>query len=273
MTTRKPLVIVSGLQQELPAGDNVADSTLAALDQILGYSSVILEVEANSKAARVVYRPFDGANPSEMVYDVGHYSVGFSGSFSATTSWTNNSQVCSMLMAGGIALLRKITFGCCTTAVVGTRVGAGRVDLLEGKPITGLALANLYVNPPIGALQGGSISANYNSLRGNQINPILQIESTGSLTTPNGGVGDTGSYNASKPIASHYFGVKNAVGNDLAPTVIFDAYNNNAPYVMGEFEGAFLGLTYPAAVTSQAVFWSVAMQWDEWTPRLPNTVL
>jgi hypothetical protein len=80
MTARRPLVIVNGLQQELPAGDNITDPVLAAISQIAGLNgTTLLEVEAKYGAARIVLRPNDGGSLIEQAFDVGHYAMGISG--------------------------------------------------------------------------------------------------------------------------------------------------------------------------------------------------
>jgi hypothetical protein len=70
MTARRPLVIVNGLQQELPAGDNITDPVLAAISQIAGLNgTTLLEVEAKYGAARIVLRPNDGGSLIEQAFE------------------------------------------------------------------------------------------------------------------------------------------------------------------------------------------------------------
>jgi hypothetical protein len=253
MATRKPLVIISGQEQELPAGDIISDPVLAALTQIAGLDgTTLLEVEANTKAGRVTLRANEAGSLFEQAYDVGHYCIGFGGSFAFTTTWPAEADMAVIEWFGpGIAVIRKMWISLATTAITGARAGLGHVFLNE--------------------LNANSFQNN-NSLRQRQIAPQIIIGCAGFNIGPASALlGFTGAQSA-KSVADAVFGVKAAIGTDLPPTSLIDTYAGGQPLVLEAAQGLVLQLVYPAAGTSQTVSHTVNMVWDEWYPS-PEVVL
>jgi hypothetical protein len=276
MATRKPLVIISGQEQELPAGDIISDPVLAALTQIAGLDgTTLLEVEANTKAGRVTLRANEAGSLFEQAYDVGHYCIGFGGSFAFTTTWPAEADMAAIEWFGpGIAVIRKLWISLATTAITGARAGLGHVFLNELKPAVGSPGTNQWVTPPLpgGNVLNANSFQNNNSLRQRQIAPQIIIGCAGFNIGPASALlGFTGAQ-STKSVADAMFGVKAAIGTDLPPTSLIDTYMGGQPLVLEAAQGLVLQLVYPAAGTSQTVNYTVNMVWDEWYPS-PEVVL
>jgi hypothetical protein len=278
MTDRRPLVIVNGLQQELPAGDNLSDPVLAALSQISGLSGTLAEVEANTKAGRVTLRYADQGPMSEQSYDVSRHAFGRDSSFSATTTWVASDMFFFAWFGNGIFVLRKLWVTLSTSAVTGTRAGGAQLLFREIKPLLGAPGSNLWCIPPQATI-GNNLNVgtpsvqNFHSLRQRQSPPATIMALPTSNTNPTGSMAWTGSIiNVGNSSNQIQFGVKSQIGIDLPPTMLVDTSAGQAPFIYEPSQGGALTLTYPVAVTSQVVNFTVNAVWDEWVP-VPNVVL
>jgi hypothetical protein len=93
-------------------------------------------------------------------------------------------------------------------------------------------------------------------------------------SSPTGSMNWTGSVvNVNSSNHQFQFGVKSQVGIDLPPTMLVDASAGQSPLIYEPSQGALVGITYPVAVTSQVVNFSVNVVWDEWVPILPSYAL
>jgi hypothetical protein len=269
MTTRKPLVMVNGLQQELPAGDDPSLAFLAALGQILGDTSAnILEIETATKAARVVYQPSAGG-AREVNFDICHYRAGVPVNGNATTAAINGAEMMTMAntQGGAIGILRKVTAGMNTSAVAGARIGLCAIQMFEIFGVYNMSGSTaIYILPPFGGGSDGAIgvTADYCSLNSRQNQPQLRAQrSTGGVGVPSySGIGQGQNFNT-------IFGTaKTAVGANIPPTVLFD-HQVNGPFVMTRGSGFSVTYSSPAAVTSQSINGFVNWSWDEWQIKTP----
>jgi hypothetical protein len=275
MTARRPLVIVNGLQQELPAGDNITDPVLAAISQIAGLNgTTLLEVEAKYGAARIVLRPNDGGSLIEQAFDVGHYAMGIAGSYSATTTFVPSDMLMGAWFGPGYCVIRKIEVMCGTSAVSGTRAGRGNIVLSELKPAVGSPGVNNWATPPNpnGNLVNIATQSNFHSLKTRQLAPEVIMAYPGTNFNPTGSMNWTASINNAVYIGAISFGVKSQVGQDLKPTNLLDLSAGSQPMVLEPSQGFLVNCAYPAAVTSQVVNYAVNIVWDEWYP-MPQVVL
>jgi hypothetical protein len=270
MTTRKPLVIVNGLQQELPAGDDPAlVAFLASLTQVLGDTSAnILEVETATKAARVVFEP-SGSSPREALFDICHYRAGVPVNGNANTAAISACEMISMANAfsnGTIGILRRVTAGMNTSAISGARIGVCAIEMYEIFSVYNMnALASRFVPPGGGGSDGAcTISPNYCSLNSRQSQPQLIVQrGTGGAAVP-----AFSGLNQGFDINLVFGTVKTAVGLNIPPTVLFD-HQINGPFVMPRGSGFSVVYTAPAAVTSQSLNGFVNVAWDEWQLKAP----
>jgi hypothetical protein len=277
MATRKPLVIISGQQQELPAGDFISDPVLEALTQISGFSGTLLEVEANTKAGRVTLRANEAGSLFEQAYDVGHYCMGFGGSFAFTSTWPTEADAASIEWFGpGIAVIRKLWISLATTQLTGARAGAGHAFLNELKSAVGSPGTNTWITPLVsnGNILNANSFQNNNSLRQRQLTPQIILASPGfNIGAAGSALGFVGGAQATnKTVGEAMFGAKSVIGTDLPPTSLIDTYMGGQPLVLEAAQGLVLQLVYPAAVTSQTVNYTVNVIWDEWYPS-PEVVL
>jgi hypothetical protein len=263
MTTRKPLVIVNGLQQELPAGDD------PALVAFLGDTSAnILEVETATKAARVVFEP-SGSSPREALFDICHYRAGVPVNGNANTAAISACEMISMANAfsnGTIGILRRVTAGMNTSAISGARIGVCAIEMYEIFSVYNMnALASRFVPPGGGGSDGAcTISPNYCSLNSRQSQPQLIVQrGTGGAAVP-----AFSGLNQGFDINLVFGTVKTAVGLNIPPTVLFD-HQINGPFVMPRGSGFSVVYTAPAAVTSQSLNGFVNVAWDEWQLKAP----
>jgi hypothetical protein len=265
MTSRRPLVIASGLAQELPAGDNIADPVLAALAQIFGRDgATVMQVEANTKAGRIVFYPADAGAVQEQCFDLSHHSVGWSSNFSATTVFSASDIGFLGWFNPGYSVIRKIWVSVGTSAVSGARgPGLGRAFVREMKPLLSGTGVNNFLVPPIlnnVVLNNNANSiANFSSLRQRQPSPQMAVCSPIPGSTAAGALTTGGTLGAI--LAEVDFGVKSAVGTDLPPTMLHDA-----AIILEPGQGLAITLQMPAAVTSQTVNFAVNVVWDEWYP-------
>jgi hypothetical protein len=165
----------------LPAGDNLSDPTLAAVTQVAGLNgTTLLEVEANTKAGRVTLRSNDGGSLIEQAFDVGHYAMGITGSYSATTTFVPSDMLMGEWFGPGYCVIRKLEVMCGTSAVVGTRAGRGNIVLSELKPAVGSPSTNNWVTPPnpSGNLVNIAVQSNFHSLKTRQLAPEVVMAST-----------------------------------------------------------------------------------------------
>jgi hypothetical protein len=274
MTTRKPLVIVNGLQQELPAGDDpTLVAFLAAITQVLGDTSAnILEVETATKAARVVYQPLGGGNSSlrEALFDVGHYRVGCPVVGNANTAAITSCEMITManpFSAGTIGILRKVTAGMSTFAVAGARLGLCSIQMNEIFAVYNMNSQAFRMIPPGGGGGDGqnTISGDYCSLNSKQSQPQLIVQrNTGGASVPAFSGLQYGVY-----INQLIGPAKSAIGLNIPPTVLFD-HQVNGPFMMARGSGFSVTYTAPAAVTSQSLNGFVNVAWDEWQLKAPG---
>jgi hypothetical protein len=279
MANRKPYVNVAGVDSELPDGDNIADPVLAALSQILGRDgATLLEVEAKYNAARFTLRPADAGPVYEQNYAIGHHAIGASSSFSATTTFVPSDLFFIAWFGTGFLVLRKLWVTLSTSAVVGTRAGQGNIYLRDVKPLLGAPSTNLWCMPPQATI-GNNLNLgtpsvqNFHSLKQRQLPPQCIMALPTGASSPTGSMNWTGSIsNANNSNHQFQFGVKSQVGIDLPPTMLVDASAGQSPLIYEPSQGAVIGISYPVAVTSQVVNFSVNAVWDEWVPILPVTL-
>jgi hypothetical protein len=279
MAARKPIVNVSGTDSELPGGDYLADPVLATLSQIAGLDgTTLLEVEANTKAGRVTLRPTDAGSLGEQAFDVTHHSIGASSNFSATTTFTSSDLLFIGWFITGLMVIRKLWVTISTSALTGARAGNGAIFLRELKPLLGSVSSNLLAIPPQATIGnnlnlGTASVQNFHSLRQRQGAPQCLIGLPTANTAPNGSMNWTGSVVPStQSSAQILFGVKSQIGIDLPPTMLIDVAAGQQPLILESSQGLVLGISYPAAATSQVVNFSVNAVWDEWVP-VPPVVL
>jgi hypothetical protein len=266
MTDRRPIVIVNGLQQELPAGDDVANSVLAAVAQLSGYTPAnIAEVEAGTKAMRVTFRENDA--PGSLVnraFTVSHHAIGMTLPVNATTGAIAASPILTAgLIHPCVAILRKMTFGCVTTALTGTRSGLIRMRLLEYLPIFTVDAFTQWFLPPLGTssiVSSMTVGNLFSSLKGNQPQPMMIMSSLPGASTIGGiNIG-------SKTLGDAVGDASVTVGKQNIPqTTIFD-HMQHSPFVMGPNNGFLVTLDSPAAGTSQSIQCFVNVIWDELQP-------
>jgi hypothetical protein len=273
MTARRPVVIISGLPQEIPAGDCVADPVLTAISQILGRDgATLLEVEAKYGAFRATLRPNDAGPLYEQVFNIGHHAFGFSSSFSATTTFTPSDLAFIGWFSPGYMVIRKLWVTCVTSAVAGTRAGNGNVFLRDLKPLIGAPSTSNWCIPPQASFGNilNNLNANvqnFHSLKQRQLAPQCVIAMPTAASAPNGSMNWTATATQSTQAGANVmFGVKSQVGIDLPPTMLIDVSAGQQPVVLEPSQGQLVGLSYPAAVTSQVVNFSINMVWDEWYP-------
>lgn len=269
MTDRKPIVIVSGLQQELPAGDNVADPVLAALAQITGYSGTVLEVEANTRALRGTLRPQSIGPDFARDLVVGHYSLAFMQSVTVSTVAIASSLLNAVNKSSCmIAVIRKVSVGLVTTALSGARTGVAKMSMRQFLPAIDNDSSVMYLNPPIGSSATAvpfNVGNPFNGLKTNQPLPQLTMCGLpGSVSIPGVGIG-------SKTLGEATGGLLVTVGAQSIPnSVIFDHLgNNHQPLTLGNNTGFFIQLDVPAAATSQTVQAMVGVQWTEYQLDTP----
>jgi hypothetical protein len=278
MTARRPLVIVSGLQQELPAGDDITDPVLAAVSQIAGLNgSTLLEVEAKYGAARIVLRSNDSGSIIEQAYSISHNCMGFSGSFAFTTTWPAEVDMASIEWFGpGIAIIRKLWISLATSQLTGARVGLGRAFLTELKSAVGSPGTNAWITPLVsnGNVLNANSSQNNLSLRTRELTPQIILASPGfNIGAAGAGLGfQGGTQSTTKTVGEAVFGVKAAIGTDLPPTTLIDSYAGGQPCVLEAAQGLVAQLIYPAAGTSQTVNYAINVVWDEWFPSPQSTI-
>jgi hypothetical protein len=266
MTARRPLVIDSGLQQELPAGDYLADPVLAAIAQLSGYTSAnIAEVEAGTKALRVTFRENDGPGSSfDRAFTISRHALGMTVPVSATTAAISAQPIVTAgLVHPAIVILKKVTLGCVTTALTGTRAGLLRMQLKEYLPIFTLDSFQQWILPPLGtsstvdSMTTGNL---FSSLKGSQPQPMLNLSSLP------GGVSIGGINITSKTLGDAVGDASVTVGKqNIPPTTIFD-HMQHSPFVIGPNNGFLVTLDSPAAGTSQTIRSFINMVWDELQP-------
>jgi hypothetical protein len=274
MTARRPLITTGGRNRELPAGDYLADPVLAAISQVAGLDgATLLEIEAKYGAARMTLRSNDGGSLIEQAFDVGHYAIGFTGGMVLTTTYPAEADAAGLLWFGpGYAVIRKLWVNCATVALVGARVGLGRMFACEIKPCVGSPGTNQWITPPLG-LATLNPGQNFHSLRTRQLAPQIVMGSPGQGVGPaSAPLSFSGVQYTSKNIGEATFGVKAGVGTDLAPTPLIDTYTGGQPYVLEPAQGIMVQIVYPVAATSQSINYAVNVVWDEWYP-MPQTVL
>lgn len=278
MTARRPLVIVNGLQQELPAGDNIADPVLAALAQISGYTEAnILEIEANTRAGRVTIRPTEGEVKG---FEMSSHQTGMTTFHVQTTTFANNAYIFGVgLPHAGIALLKRWQVSCASQAVSGARAGPGTFNLVPLTGVTDFGSVLSVAQPPWGdsssdafTAMGTVRGADYHSLKARQPLPQLWLR----LGRPNQAAASidgsaTLFQDNSRPYASIGFGVGAAIATHCPPTNLWDADEMGThPLIIMPHEGAAVTIgTFPAAATSQTVRFCGTLVWDEWQPCAP----
>lgn len=274
MTTRIPLVNLLGTVAELPNGDELATAALASVTQILGYTPAnILEVEANTRAARVTYRAQAGGPAEEMAYCISEHSLGMTFEHSATTTWPAYAEVMTAGNPGMpmISMLRKMTVGAATKAVTGARLGVSKLELYQIYPLVGMGQTFQWILPSLTTLPAPSALVtqvgNTKSLRCTQDNPLWIVQ--GAFSIAPAATTAVGVVTTSKPVGVAQGEAKSAIGTNIVPSVVFD-HMAAGPLVLPPFSGLVLGAIFPAAVTSQTVDYFVNMQWTEWQARMPR---
>jgi hypothetical protein len=239
------------------------EERLTPIAQVRGTNDVTLaQVEAATRALRVT--------PKTLALDggwvVNHYHAGRNQSISLTTASMAGAPLATFGMPySGIACLNKfVVTGVVTSALVGARVGPGKLTLRKA----------LYANTAIQDMNVGSSvpwpdnsmgGAGLKSLFGRQA-PALMVSALWTTAASTLGSNDllaevTGGFKSS-PVGDQNFG----------NVTLFDAWETGQykPLICLPGNGFELGLVSPAAVTSQSLDWSANLQWDEWVPFQPD---
>jgi hypothetical protein len=261
MTTRKPLVIVSGLQQELPAGDNIITDYIAAANQLTDFAGTdIADVDAATKAMRGVLYPDDWAAPAGWA--IGRYSLGQGiPAVNLGSQGTNAAAGGDFIQflhnaTAGFTVVKKVNVSHTSGPVVGTRAGTTRIDMYLVFAVTALGGQSLLP----GSLGTGS------GLLSRQQSPICSFQ------TQLPGSAALGAQTVQAiPFASLSGAINSNAGCPaLHPTDIFDYRKSQQPLILGDGWGFVLRLTNPAAVTSQSISAGCTIRWDEWMPIAPD---
>jgi hypothetical protein len=275
LSSREPAITSAGNQTPLNLSSATVISIVALAEdfeerlspiaQIRGTNDVALaQVEAATRALRVT--------PKTLALDdgwvVNHYHAGRNQTISLTTASMAGAPLATFAMPySGIACLNKfIVTGVVTSAVVGARVGPGKLTLRKA----------LYANTPIQDMNVGSPNASpwpdapmggagLKSLFGRQA-PALMTSNLWTTAASTLGRNDElaeapGGFK-STPVGDQNFG----------NVTLFDAWESGQykPLILLPGNGFELGLVSPAAVTSQSLDWSAIVQWDEWVPFQPD---
>jgi hypothetical protein len=267
MTDRRPLVIVNGLQQELPAGDGVAASVLPATAQFEGYTIAnIAEIEAATKALRVTPRAF--GDMTDSVLCCNRFAMGLQISHVATTTFLANSEVLTLMnLSANPVAIRRIGLSVATVALTGARVGLMRVCGMQMYACTSMYNHAFLFNPPVG--QADNFGANVSGLKLRQNSPTLFIGCSQNSLAPNGVPGFTAVVSGGRTIGEVTGGAPAAVGTNVKPYWFFDSYGEE-PFWLHPTMGLFINSTFPAAGTSQTIRYALSLVWDEWLPATPR---
>lgn len=208
--------------------------------QIQGNSGTILEVEANTRALRVVHRPDDYGS-------LGIYNKAMtSGTMAAGLAVAANIYQFRWSNATNLCIIRKIRISA-GNAGTGFTAGAGIFNLFPARSFT--------ANGSGGT--AGTLTGNNGKLRtsmGTMLVGDVRISSTAALTAGTWTL-DT------DPIAAVTTGVQATAGVQiLPPTDLFYHADNEMPFVLAQNEGFTIQATVPATGTWT---FSVQTEWEE----------
>jgi hypothetical protein len=298
MTARKPIVIVSGLQQELPAADILAPgATLTTTQRDALASPATGQQIYNSTAGQSEYydgtlwRSFAGEPSLTIAQPLGFTVANIAeveatkaarvtqrslscvdnfvltrhalGTAPVTQNATTAAGVDQIFFVGGwfsagVAVIRRITASLWTSALSGTRNGTCNMKLFKSDSLVSIGAANVIVP------DGGATSATNSytkGLSGFQATPELNLGSGANLSLGSGTL-----VVEVEPLGAIYGECKNAIGTHIQNQVLFDARQAEAPLTLLRYMGFYVTLSYPAAVTSQTINASINIRWDEHLP-------
>jgi hypothetical protein len=149
MTARRPLVIVNGLQQELPAGDNLTTDYITSAMQLVDTLGNAAEVEAATKALRAVAYPENSINCN---FTVGRYQVAsgatnanVSNAMGTSAAAANDIAVLALFARPCVLMVKRISVSLASGAVSGTRAGSCRIDLHKFHGMSSINSGNIIL--------------------------------------------------------------------------------------------------------------------------------
>jgi hypothetical protein len=268
MTERRPLVIVSGLQQELPAGDNLTTDYITSAMQLVDTLGNPAEVEAATKALRAVAYPED---TTDLSFNIGRYQVA-SGATNAnvanamgtSAAAANDIAVLALFARPCVVMLKRISASVASGAVSGTRAGTCRLDLHKFHGMSSIASGTSF-SPDTGTAfasghgNRGLITRQPQSLADLYIQPPLPLSAMPTAVV------DT------NPISTILSSASSAVGQSaIRQRDLFNSRTADQPLIISPYNGVVVRITWPAAVTSQSLTVLLTFRWDEWQITAPD---
>jgi hypothetical protein len=301
MTARKPLVIVSGLQQELPAADIIAPgATLTTTQRDALVTPATGQFIFNSTTGQPEY--YDGTQwynfagePSLSTGQIKGFTPGNIAEVEATKALRVSLRAPDVFSN----MFARSQFAFSSDAIVQnatTLAGVNQSFFVFMWTSAGIAIfRKVTINIWTSALSGtraGSISASL--FRSTSMSSLgstasqflpdsqsLNVPTAGRYTQGlianqpislmNYGAGaNSGTATATQldtnPMGTVYGEAKNAIGTNLMNATLWEAKPGEAPLILSRFAGFYVLISYPAAATSQTIQAQLNARWDEVVP-------
>jgi hypothetical protein len=300
MVARKPLVIITGQQQELPAADILAPGAALTTTQRDALASPATgQPIYNTTTAQYEY--YDGTTwrnyagePSVTVAQLQGFSTGniaeVEGTKALRVSYrslgcvpnftlsrhsvgsdiqgqnaTTAAGVDQIFFIGGwfnagVAIIRQVRASLWTSALSGTRNGTCNMKLFKTDSLNSTSTGNL-LTPDSSRSPGPGNNSYTKGLHGQQIPAMLNLS-----LGPNMGLGAGSDIVEVEPLGAIYGECKNAIGTHISNQILYDSRSAETPLHLMRFMGFYVTLSYPAAVTSQTINAQFNVRWDEHVP-------